>query len=68
MSDLTQLTQHALMLLRESPDYVSDARAHTGVHNTIVGSLMSLTLHAPRQYTEQAVRAALAELDAEAEP
>jgi len=33
------------------------------VGNTIVGSIMSMTLRSPRQYTEAAVAEALARID-----
>jgi len=59
------LTQHALTLLRENPEYVADARQGAPVGNSVAGSIMSLTLKAPRQYTEQAVREALQILDQE---
>lgn len=59
------LTTHALTLLRETPDYVSDARRFAPIGNSVIGSIMSLTLGAPRQYTERAVCEALALLQSD---
>ena len=58
-------TRLALALLRESPEYVEDARKGAPVGNSVVGSLLSVFHQVPRQYGEQAVRQALALLDAE---
>lgn len=58
-------TQIALALLRESPEYLDDAREGAPVGNSVVGSLLSLVHHVPRQYAEQAVRDAIAIIDAE---
>ncbi|HEX6993070.1 MAG TPA: hypothetical protein VF339_02895 [Gammaproteobacteria bacterium] len=59
---------HALKILRANPHYLADARRFAAVHNTVAGSVLSLTLEVPRQYAEQAVREALAVLDQEAQP
>ena len=61
-----QLEKHALLLLRESPEYLADARAGARVGNSVVGSLLSIQLQAPRQYAEQAVLAAVNILDSSA--
>jgi hypothetical protein len=57
------LVAHALKLLQSDPAYLEDARQGAAVSNTIVGSLMNLTLKSPRWVTEQAVREALAQID-----
>lgn len=58
------LVKHALELLRASPDeYLQDARQGAPVGNSILGSVMSMTLKQPRQYTEEAVREALRQFD-----
>lgn len=60
------LVKHALELLRASPDeYLQDAREGAPVGNSILGSVMSMTLKRPRQYTEEAVREALKQLAAQ---
>lgn len=59
-------TELALQLLRESPEYVEDAREGAPFNNTVVGSVMNLTHGIPRQYAEAAVRDALELLDHEA--
>ncbi len=62
-----QTARLALGLLRESPEYLTDARQGAPVGNSVVGSLLS-TLHGvPRQYAERAVAEAIAQLDREAE-
>lgn len=58
-----QLEKHAIKLLRESPEYLADARQGAPVGNSVVGSLLSIQFQAPRQCTEQAVRAALDIID-----
>jgi hypothetical protein len=60
MSD-EALTRHALRLLKAYPDYVADARRFAPIGNSVVGSLMSLTLGAPRWATETAICEALRE-------
>jgi hypothetical protein len=55
--------RHALALLKEDPEYVDDAREGAPVGNSVVGSVMNLTLGIPRQYAEAAVREALRLLD-----
>lgn len=61
-----QLEKHALKLLRESPEYLADAREGARVGNSVAGSLLSLQFQAPRQYTEQAVLHAVSILDSSA--
>ena len=56
-----------LSLLRESPEYVADAREGAPVGNSVIGSLLSLRHGVPRRVSEQAVLEALAILDREAE-
>ena len=46
--------------------YLADAREGTQMANTIIGSVLSMTHHAPRWATEQAVRVALRRIKAEA--
>jgi hypothetical protein len=57
------LVKHALELLRADPEHLQDARKGAPVGNSIIGSVMSITLKRPRQYTEEAVREALKRLD-----
>jgi len=57
----------ALAMLRESPEYVADARVGAPVGNSVAGSLLSLFHGIPRQYAEPAVVQALRLLDAEEE-
>jgi hypothetical protein len=64
MSDQA-LMRHALSLLKACPEYVSDAQRFAPIGNSVVGSLMSLTLGAPRWATEPAVCEALRELTRE---
>jgi hypothetical protein len=64
MSD-AQLVAHALHLLKTKPHYVADARQGARLGNSIIGSIMNLTLKSPRQMTEAAVVEALQLLDAE---
>jgi hypothetical protein len=59
------LRRAALDLLRDDPSYADDARAGAHVGNTVVGSILALTYGSPRWATEDAVRHALTELDAE---
>jgi hypothetical protein len=58
-----KLVQYALKLMQSEPAYVQDAREGIAVSNTIIGSVMSLILKAPRQFTEAAVREALRRFD-----
>jgi hypothetical protein len=58
-------TQIALALLRESPEYLEDAREGAPVGNSVVGSLLSLVHKVPRQYAEQAVLEAIGIIDRE---
>ena len=51
--------------MRESPEYVQDAREGARVGNSVVGSLLSIQFKTPRQATEEAVIEALGLLDAE---
>jgi hypothetical protein len=53
----------AVKLLRESPEYEADARVGAPLNNSVAGSVLSLLYGIPRQYAEQYVREALAELD-----
>ena len=53
----------ALTVLRESPEYLDDAREGCKVGNSVVGSLLSLQHGIPRQYAEQAVADAVAIID-----
>ena len=56
---LEQLTDHAYRMMKDDAELIRDARAGVLVGNTLVGSVMSMTLKAPRQYTEAAVAEAL---------
>ena len=56
---MTREGEIALAMLRESPDLVEDARVGARVGNSVVGSVMSLVHHIPRQYAEAGVREAL---------
>jgi hypothetical protein len=62
MSADPRLVRHALALLRGEPVYREDARRFARVGNSIVGSVMSLTLGAPRWATEAAVVEAVRQL------
>lgn len=63
-----ELIDHAIQLLTsESADILDDARVGAPLGNSIVGSIMSLTLQVPRQYTEAAVAHAVVILDARRE-
>jgi hypothetical protein len=57
--DIEALINHAYSLLQDDDDLQADARNGAGSGNTLTGSIMSMTLKAPRQYTEQAVAEAL---------
>lgn len=56
------LKAEAIKMLKENPEYMDDARAGARASNTVVGSILALLSGRPRQYAEQAVRDALAEL------
>jgi len=62
---MNDLTKHALEMLRKDPEVLADARQGVLVGNTILGSVMSLTMNSPRQYTEAAVRNAVDIIDQE---
>lgn len=55
--------QLAVKMLRESPEYLADAREGYKVGNSVIGSLLSLQYKIPRQYAEQAVAEAVAIID-----
>lgn len=63
--DMSSPTTIALAMLRESPEYLQDAREGAPVGNSVVGSLLSLVHRVPRQYAEQAVLDAIEIIDAE---
>jgi hypothetical protein len=64
---MNYLTKHALELLKsdEGQPYLDDAREGAAVGNTVIGSLMSITLGSPRWATEKAGCEALAVLDSD---
>jgi hypothetical protein len=61
------LTKKALVMLRNHPDYIEDAREGSVVDNSVIGSILCIILHYPRWATEKAVREALDILDKEDE-
>lgn len=56
---------HALKLLRQNPQYLTDARQGSIAGNSVAGAVLSLTLQVPRAYAEKAVREALDVLEQE---
>ena len=57
------LITKAKKMMLENEDYLTDARESAPYQNTVVGSVLSLTTHAPRWAAEQAVKYALVEID-----
>jgi hypothetical protein len=63
---MTDLVERALEFLRESDNYVEDARKHASTGSTVVSALLGEELpQAPRWQIQQAVTEALAILDEE---
>jgi hypothetical protein len=62
---MSTIEQHAYSLLKSDPQWLADARERVALGNTIVGSVMAVTLGTPRWTTEAAVRAALDHIDEE---
>jgi hypothetical protein len=48
-----QLEEHAYRLLKSDPDYRDDAEAGIAGGNTVIGSVMSITIGAPRWASEE---------------
>jgi hypothetical protein len=53
------LVEKALTMLKADDIYLDDARKGVRVNKTIVGRLLTIEQHTPRQYAEDAVREAL---------
>jgi hypothetical protein len=53
------LVDHAYRMMRSDETLLADARKGTAVGNTVIGSVMSMTLKVPRQVAETAVATAL---------
>lgn len=63
--DHRQLTARAIAMIGDDATLIADSRAGMRVGNSIVGSLLSIETSSPRQYTEAAVAAAVAIIDAQ---
>jgi len=59
------LIRLATNMLRSNPKYETDARKNAAGGHSLVGDLLVLETHIPRQIAETAVCAALIELDRE---